>query len=488
MRDRLRSGKAWTFVMASVVAMVGGAVGASCSLGVPLTPTFARPIDQSRFRIVPFASGLANPTSMAELADGSLLVATSNGAQTWIANDLFGSTSGALVRLVDTDGDGVADGAPQVLASAGLPGLVTSVRRVGNLVVALSAQSGGPAITAWRTGATPSDPLTAAGKLSFSFPNGWEHTTYALAMRPAAAGGIEIYFNVGSKVNNAATSASETVGLSASGGASFVGTSGAVQMVGDSIQRVVVNDTGNSLTVAAPVPIATGLRNAAGMTFDGAGNLWFEDNGIDNPANLSASLSADTLHVISASLLGVTVPNFGFAGSYVDYATGAMVGPLAGVTLPVADFRPIGGEKSEGAVELAFAPSSFPDDLAGGIFVPFSGAWNAGGPANTENPVLWVDPATGRSFHFIENQIMGHPNGVLATSSAIFLSDLNFTGAMVGTVDGIAADRGGVIYRITPLAVPEPSSAVTGLMAVACGIGIVRARSRRRLSVSARSR
>jgi len=488
MKDRLPSSQAWTFVMASVVAIVGGVQGARDSLGVPLTPAFARPIDQSRFRIVPFASGLANPTSMAELADGSLLVATSNGAKTWIEHDLFGSTSGALVRLVDTDGDGVADGAPQVLASAGLPGLVTSVRRVGNLVVALSAQSGGPAITAWRTGATPSDPFTSAGRLSFSFPTGWGHTTYALAMRPAAAGGIEIYFNVGSKVNNAATSPSETVGLSASGGASFVGISGAVQMVGDSIQRVVVNDTGNSLSVAAPVPIATGLRNAAGMTFDGAGNLWFEDNGIDTPANLSASLSADTLHVIPASLIGVTVPTFGFAGTYVDYATGAIVGPTAGVTLPVADFRPIGGEKSEGAVELAFAPSSFPDDLAGGIFVPFSGAWNAGGPANTENPVSWVDPLTGRSFHFIENQQMGHPNGVLATSSALFLSDLNFTGAMVGTVDGIAADRGGVIYRITPFAVPEPSSAVTCLMAVVCGIGVVGARGRRRLSVSARSR
>jgi hypothetical protein len=152
-------------------------------------------------------------------------------------------------------------------------------------------------------------------------------------MRPAAAGGIEIYFNVGSKVNNAATSPSETVGLSASGGASFVGNSGPVQMVGDSIQRVVVNDTGNSLSVAAPVPIATGLRNAAGMTFDGAGNLWFEDNGIDTPTNLSVSLSADTLHVIPASLIGVTVPTFGFAGTYVDYATGAIVGPTAGVTL-----------------------------------------------------------------------------------------------------------------------------------------------------------
>lgn len=484
----LRSGKAWTLVTATVIVAVGGAVGAQCSLGVPLTPAFARPIDQARFSIVPFATGLANPTSMAELADGSLLVATSNGAQTWIAHDLFGSTSGALVRLVDADGDGVADGAPQVLASAGLPGLVTSVRRVGNLVVALSAQSGGPAITAWRTGATPADPLTPAGKLSFSFPSGWQHTSYALAVRPVAAGGIEIYFNVGSKVNAEATSPSETVGLSASDGASFSNATGAVQMVGDSIQRVVVTDTGVGLSVAAPVPIATGLRNAAGMTFDRAGNLWFEDNGIDNPANLSASLSADTLHVISASLLGVTVPHFGFAGTYVDYATGATVGPTIGVTLPVADFRPIGGEKSEGAVELAFAPASFPDDLAGGIFVPFSGAWNAGGPANTENPVSWVDPATGRSFHFIENQLMGHPNGVLATASAIFLSDLNATGAMVGTVDGIAADRGGVIYRIAPLAVPEPTSMVPGLMAVACGIGIVRARSRRCLSVLARSR
>jgi len=487
MKLRLQSGKAWTFVMASVVAIVGGAMGASCSLGVPLTPALARPIDRDRFSVVQFATGLANPTSMAELSDGSLLVATSNGGQTATPNDIYWSTSGALVRLVDTDGDGVADGAPQVLASAGLPGLVTSVRRVGNLVVALSAQADGPSITAWRTGATPSEPFTAAGKLSFDFPGG-DHTTYALAMRPAMAGGVEIYFNVGSKLNDAATPASETVGLSASGGASFIGVGGAVQMARDSIQRVVVTDTGGSLSVTAPVPIATGLRNAAGMTFDGAGNLWFEDNGIDNPANPVESLSADTLHVISASLIGVTVLNFGFAETYVDYATGAIVGPTAGVTLPVADFRPIGGEKSEGAVELAIAPLSFPDDLAGGFFVPFSGQWNAGGLANTENPVSWVDPATGRSFHFIENQLMGHPNGVLATSSALFLSDLNFTGAMVGTVEGIAADRGGVIYRIAPIAVPEPSSAVTCLMAVVCGIGAVRARGRRRLSVSARSR
>lgn len=53
---------------------------------------------------------------------------------------LFGSTSGRLVRLIDADGDGVADGPPQVLASGGnLPGLVTSVRRVGELVIALVA-------------------------------------------------------------------------------------------------------------------------------------------------------------------------------------------------------------------------------------------------------------------------------------------------------------------------------------------------------------
>jgi len=42
-------------------------------------PTLARSEDRSRFEITTFATGLAFPTSMTALGDGSLLVATSSG-------------------------------------------------------------------------------------------------------------------------------------------------------------------------------------------------------------------------------------------------------------------------------------------------------------------------------------------------------------------------------------------------------------------------
>jgi len=47
--------------------------------GDVIAPPLARPQDQSRFRVSVFATGLAYLTSMAQLADGSLLVATSDG-------------------------------------------------------------------------------------------------------------------------------------------------------------------------------------------------------------------------------------------------------------------------------------------------------------------------------------------------------------------------------------------------------------------------
>ena len=142
----------------------------------PPTLTLNRPQDQSRFRVTTFASGLSFPTSMASLADGSLLVATNNGPS------IFGSPTGNLLRLVDSDDDGIADGAPTVLAT-GFPGSVTSVRRVDDLVMALSSTQ--ERISLWRTGATPSSPLIPAGSLNFSFPGGFSHSTYALAARRA---------------------------------------------------------------------------------------------------------------------------------------------------------------------------------------------------------------------------------------------------------------------------------------------------------------
>ena len=122
----------------------------------------------------------------------------------------------------------------------------------------------------WRTGPTPGAPLTYAGRVGLTFPGGSEHTTYALAARPAldAPFDVDVYFNIGAAANSVATSPSSTVGLSGSG---LTSTPAAV--VTDAIHRVRVSDSEAGLAVSAPQQIARGLRNAAGMTFDAGGGL-----------------------------------------------------------------------------------------------------------------------------------------------------------------------------------------------------------------------
>lgn len=335
--------------------------GSAAALAETVLPALARQEDQARFRVTAFATGLGYPTSMTTLADGSLLVATSDGGTDWQANSLFASPRGALVRLVDADGDGAADGPAQTMA-ADLPGLVTSVRRVGDLVFALSSKAGRETVTILRTGSSPVAPLTAAGRLSFTFPAGFEHTTYALAARATQDGGVALYFNTGSRQNSVATPADVRVGIAA----------------------------------------------------------------------------------------------------------------------------------GDGAVELAFAPGTFPADFAGGLFVPFSGVFNQGGPANDENPVVVVDPATGERFHFIKSGVMGHPNGLLASDTGLFITDLNptgrfgdpiGTGGVALTLNGIPADRAGVVYLVSPTVapVPEPSTWAMAVAAFACGsVAIARRKQSRR--------
>jgi hypothetical protein len=63
--DGLRRWRSLALVIAA------GSVTASAAPVLPL----ARPVDQARFTATTFATGLSFPTSMAELADGSLLVA-----------------------------------------------------------------------------------------------------------------------------------------------------------------------------------------------------------------------------------------------------------------------------------------------------------------------------------------------------------------------------------------------------------------------------
>src|SRR4051794_4036091 len=70
-------------------------------------------IDPSKFRVTTFASGLAFPTAMQTLPDGSMLVAENDGTN-------FYSSSGRLVRFTDVDHDGVADIAAGTTLNTGL--------------------------------------------------------------------------------------------------------------------------------------------------------------------------------------------------------------------------------------------------------------------------------------------------------------------------------------------------------------------------------
>src|SRR5919109_741132 len=93
-------------------------------------------VTPSDFRITTFAAGLDYPLGMAELSDGSLLVAINSGASFW-------SSTGKLVRLVDADRDGVADG-PGVVLFTGLAGGLTSLHIGGNLIFVTGQGSGKP--------------------------------------------------------------------------------------------------------------------------------------------------------------------------------------------------------------------------------------------------------------------------------------------------------------------------------------------------------
>lgn len=332
------------------------------------------------------------------------------------------------------------------MLAGGLPGGITSVRQSGDLVFVSSGGNAVPTISVLRKGPTVSSPYTLVGSVAFNFPANWEHLSYALAVRPApgAPGSTDLLFNVGSQANNADTPAGTTVSTSRMLSAT---------LHGDSIYMTRVSNGPTGPSFAAPVQIAGGLRNAAGIAFQpGSGDLYFEDNGIDT--STGEELSADEMNRIRAADVGNGVPNFGFAHDYIEYRTGNRIG--SGSVQPIAVFQPIPdpttGHESAGANEIAFAPSDFPAGLNGGMFIGFHGEFDGAGAANGENPVVYYDPQTGKYFHFIESGQagLGHPDGLLATSDSLFVSDMA-TGTLFGP------DASGQIYQIK--VVPEPALA-----------------------------
>jgi glucose/arabinose dehydrogenase len=137
--------------------------------------------------------------------------------------------------------------------------------------------------------------------------------------------------------------------------------------------------------------------------------------------------------------------NFGYPTCYIGYRTGDQVG--SGCVDPLVAFQPIPngtplGSESEGPVEIAFAPSSFPAGYNNGIFITFAGKGTIG-PSNEENALVYYDFGTGQYIHFTENSLpgVGQLVGALSTPDALFITDGNT----------------GTVYEITSAA-PEPAS------------------------------
>jgi hypothetical protein len=389
-------------------------------------------VDPSLFTIKPFATGIEFAYSMQSLSDGSLAVLTSPGFAT-----------GAILRFTDANHDGFADGPATVLYSANGP--LTGLTKVGNYYAV--GNFGDHTITLLKPGVNPGDPWTPVGSLNFDYGANWEHDTVGITARatPGSPGSFDLVFNIGSQFNDQlSTNKVALTGLATA------------TLDGDSLYSVTINETGATPTASNVRQIATGIRNVAGMQFDAAGNFYFADNAIDGPgADGDEPPQAEELNRILAADFGLD-QNFGYPTCYIGYRTGAQVG--SGCVPPLVAFQPIPngtllGSESEGPVEMAFAPSSFPTGYNNGVFIVFSGKGTLG-PSNEENATVYYDFGTGQYIHFTENSLpgVGALLGALSTPDALYIAD-----ASTGTV-----------YQITS-AVPEP--AALGLCAIAFLIG-----------------
>lgn len=419
----------WSWVMLSLMVLFGSTANGQFDLQGP-------GVDPADFRVTTFASGLNFPVGMVELSDGSILVGVSN------QNSFFGSSSGSILRLADTDNDGIADQQTTLVDDVPLGGL-TTLRTAGDLVFT-TGQGGNRPIAIYRLGDNPTDPLTSVGSLTINYPGGgWLHPHSALATRvaPGQSDTYELYFQLGSDTNFAATT--RTASLT-----SDIGVSGT--LAGDAIHRVTLTDNGTSITGANLTQIATGTRNAAGFDFHPYnGDLYFEDNGIDGVGDPNEPTSADELNILPAAQIGGAIESYGFPDTYVEYRTGTVVGN-SGIQ-PDFAFQPIpapNGAEGEGANDIAFAPRLFPEALRNGVFVGMHGKFFLGGLDNEENPLVFANLEDGSYFHFIGNDEpnIGHPDGLLSTLDSLFVADL----APGGGFSSSDANSGN-IYQIRPL-------------------------------------
>ncbi len=488
------SHRAILVTLAAMLWVMPTDVGAQPPPVTPLGPGFDATAYTNQLKVTTFASGLNYPAGMQQY-DGGILVGTTNGA---FANT--STNSGHLLLLTDTTGSGVANQRVDLTPTTGLPGDITSLQFAGNLLfVTSNVLTSNPVISVLRPGATPTSPFVSLGSINLNFPTvnstAWEHVSFGLTARPTPgqAGNYDVLFNLGSRTNQTSDETSDGSGVytqhvGATTSGSNVSGFGSASLNPESIYMTTVSYNGTTAGLSSPVQVAHGLRNAVGMAFQpGTGNLYFADNGMDgstanghpNDGYGNAAYSLDTLHTIANANIGTSFPKTNFA--YDFYENTPQTYPQHGSPDAIAKFAPFGPfdstnhnsspNESEGPNGIAFSPPNFPSALQG-IFIGFHGQYDVVGPPNTtthtgneEDPVVFYNTTTGQYWDFIgtNEPDIGHLDGMLSTSNALFMSDLaDANGALTGSNPTLNA---GAIYEIT--VVPEPSTLVLTAIALA---------------------
>jgi len=394
-------------------------------------------VNTADFKVTVFASGLDFPNGIAELTDGSLIVTASDGSPSYF------SGSGRLIRLVDSDGDGSADGTPDVLYS-GLAPTLTAVCTRSDLVF---TTGNGTPLYIFRTDTDPSDTLSLVGQIDFDYSasrNYHSHSGLTLRKSPGFENRYDLFFQIGGEENFA-----ESTDLVPISSGNVINVSGSLARA--AAHMMTLQDQGTHFEMVSVVQLASGLRNASGFTIHPSfGDLWFHENGIDGLVDSNEPHSADELNSIRFAEIGNGIHDFGFPDNYTAYRTDTVVGG-EGIQ-PVITFQPYGnpqtGLRSEGPNGITFAPPGFPRGLNGGLFIGFHGKLFRGGLANDENPVVYADPETGDYFHFIKGQQtgIGHLIGLHASSDSLYVADVTTGGALL---DGAGE---GCVYKIESLA------------------------------------
>jgi hypothetical protein len=403
---------------------------------------------------VTIASGLNYPYGMAVTASGNVLFGQSNPST---AGGIEGGPSTGSVSSITPLGNGTYSAPAQLVGGFSGPAQSVSVLNTpqGQDLVVDSGASSGRTITIYNAA------NAQIGQIQFTYASGYEHNTGVDTVLPLANGSYELVFGIGAEADVTATPPSQ---VSISG----LGLS-TTPVNGDSVYELTIQASGSSAqAVSGPLQIVAGVRNAYGLQFDSSGDLIVGDNGQDG-AHMPYEIGADTLNIVPASEIGITVPDFGFPNSYTDFLTGQRINGDPNATGPLAAFTPT--DDSNGVLQYSEGISAMacvgPDQMwfvgsEGGCFIGFHGTKNASGSGNPDDAFLYYDFASGLYTPIIDGGTngVGHLDSIAVSGSTLFIGDMSTE----GDVDGPDGGDSGAIYEFDFQAPAAPEPATWGMV------------------------